>query len=84
MREPPLHRFEHGLDQGFRIGPGVEHIGGETEVQTPELTEAEDARHRFTREATLQECFEAGRSLGVQGQIGIADRDRAVEARRRA
>ena len=76
--------LQGGRDQRLRVGPRVEDRGRDDEVETPELAAPEDPRDRLPGETPGQKGLDAGRGLGVETQIRIAQERHAVEAGRGA
>jgi len=82
-RLPVREEIEHRLDDGLRVGPGHQGLGGEAEGQAPELPDPDDPGHRLMGEAPAGEGGEGLALPGGQGRIRMRDEGCCRDAQRR-
>ena len=71
-----------GLDDELGLGARDEHVGGDVEVESPELAMAGDERDRLARGAPLDERREAHADVGRHRIAAVGDEPRAIPAER--
>ena len=55
---PGLDQRQRGVNEGFGVGAGIEHVGRQPEAAAIEVAGAEDARNGFMGESPRHECLE--------------------------
>src|SRR5215471_11823698 len=68
IRLPPEHR----LYNGFRLGPGIERLGGQSKFETPELASSKNAAERLVLDHPRHHLLDAEALLLVDDMIWVS------------